>query len=93
VRALQVSAVLTLVALGLMVWSVVQPTPLPVILAMSVGQLFGTVAFALYLYIVMRDVRRKWLRGERLVPWLAKRLRRFSQPVPTIPETPPERKA
>jgi hypothetical protein len=36
--ALRTSAVLTLVGLGLMVWSMLQPTPLPVMLAMTVGQ-------------------------------------------------------
>ena len=58
---LRVSALLTLVGLALMVWSIVQPTPLPVMLAMTIGQLVGTTAFALYLYVVVRDVvkRRK----------------------------------
>jgi hypothetical protein len=57
-RLLRASAVLTLVALGLMVWSMFQPTPLPVMLAMSVGQALGTLAFALYGYVVLADVRR-----------------------------------
>jgi hypothetical protein len=55
---LRVSAVLTLVALGLMVWSMMQPTPLPVMLAMTVGQGLGTLAFALYGYVVIADVWR-----------------------------------
>ena len=82
--ALRVSAVLTLAALALMVWSIFEPTPLPVMLAMSVGQLLGTIAFAIYLYIVVRDVRRTWMRGDRLLPWLWKRLRRASQPIATV---------
>jgi hypothetical protein len=53
------SAVLTIVALGFMVWSMLDPTPLPVMLAMSAGQLFGTLAFALYLAVVIRDLRRE----------------------------------
>jgi hypothetical protein len=53
------SAVLTIVALGFMVWSMLDPTPLPVMLAMSVGQVFGTLAFALYLAVVIRDLRRE----------------------------------
>ena len=57
-RLLQGSAILTLIALGLMVWSMLQPTPLPVMLAMSVGQLLGTVAFAIYGYAVIADVLR-----------------------------------
>ena len=42
-----------------MVWSLIQPTPMPVILAMSVGQGLGTVAFALYGWVVLRDIRGK----------------------------------
>jgi hypothetical protein len=57
-RLIQLSAVLTMVALALMVWSMLAPTPLPVILAMSVGQLVGTMAFALYGIAIWRDVRR-----------------------------------
>ena len=56
--ALRVAAVFTLVALALMVWSMLAPTPLPVMLAMTVGQGFGTLAFALFLYVVVRDLRR-----------------------------------
>ncbi|HEY0986834.1 MAG TPA: hypothetical protein VGD80_07275 [Kofleriaceae bacterium] len=55
--ALRTSAVLTLVGLGLMVWSMLQPTPLPVMLAMTVGQGIGCMAFGLYLYVVIRDLR------------------------------------
>jgi hypothetical protein len=56
--ALRVSAVLTLVGLALMAWSMLEPTPLPVMLAMTVGQGIGCMAFALYLYVVIRDIRR-----------------------------------
>lgn len=57
-RMLQVSAVLTLLALALMVWSMLAPTPLPVMLAMTVGQALGTVAFGAYIYVVIKDLRR-----------------------------------
>lgn len=57
--ALRISALLTLIGLALMVWSMVQPTPLPVMLAMTVGQAVGTTAFGLYLYIVIRELRRE----------------------------------
>jgi hypothetical protein len=40
-----------------MVWSMLVPTPLPVMLAMTVGQAIGTSAFALYLFVVIRDWR------------------------------------
>ena len=56
---LRASSVLTIVALGFMVWSLLDPTVLPVMLAMSVGQLFGTLAFALYLIVIVRDLRRE----------------------------------
>jgi hypothetical protein len=56
--ALRISAVLTLVGLALMAWSMLEPTPLPVMLAMTVGQGIGCMAFALYLYVVIRDIRR-----------------------------------
>lgn len=55
---LYVSAILTLIALALMVWSVLQPTPLPVMLSMSVGQGIGTLAFGLYGWVVLVDLRR-----------------------------------
>jgi hypothetical protein len=56
---LRISAVLTLLALALMVWSMLVPTPLPVMLAMTVGQAFGTTAFGLYVVIVVRQLQRE----------------------------------
>jgi len=41
-----------------MAWSMLVPTPLPVMVAMTVGQAVGTTAFGLYLFVVIRDVRR-----------------------------------
>ena len=63
-RILYVSGVLTLLALALMVWSVLAPTPLPVMLAMTVGQFLGTIAFGLYLLVVVKDLRTE-LRANR----------------------------
>lgn len=63
--ALRVSAALTLVGLALMAWSMLKPTVLPVMLAMSVGQGIGCMAFGLYLYVVIRDIWRA--RRERAV--------------------------
>lgn len=57
-RLLRISAVLTILALAFMVWSMVAPTPLPVMLAMSVGQFLGTVAFGLYGFVIVQDLRR-----------------------------------
>jgi len=73
---LRVSAALTLLALGLMVWSMVQPTPLPVMLAMSLGQGLGTLAFAIYGYVVIADLLR------------IRRARRASERPPAEPEAP-----
>lgn len=68
-KLLRQSAFMTLIALGLMVWSMLQPTPMPVMLAMSLAQLLGTVAFALYGYVIVKDLRR------------ARRERRLSQEI------------
>lgn len=59
-RGLLVAAcVLTLIALGLMVWSLVVPTVWPIMIAMTIAQGFGTLAFAIYGYVVFRDFRRR----------------------------------
>jgi hypothetical protein len=55
---LRAAAILTLFGLALMVWSMLDPTPLPVMLAMSLGQVLGTVAFALYGLAIWKDLRR-----------------------------------
>jgi peptidoglycan/LPS O-acetylase OafA/YrhL len=51
------SCLLALAALVLIVWSMVDPHPIPVILAMSVGQVLGTLSFAAFLLVVARDLR------------------------------------
>jgi hypothetical protein len=58
VTLLRWAAVFTLVGLALMVWSLLQLTPLPVMLAMTVGQAFGMTAFGMYLAVVIRDLRK-----------------------------------
>jgi len=55
---LRISAVLTLMALALMCWSLLVPTPLPVMVAMSVAQGLGTLAFAIYGFVVFKDITR-----------------------------------
>lgn len=67
---LRVAAVLTLIALALMVWSLFDPTLVPIIVGMSLAQVFGTIAFASYLVVVLRDVTR------------VRRARRSSQELP-----------
>jgi hypothetical protein len=53
-----VSCVMCLVALALMVWSILAPTPLSVMVAMSVAQGIGTLSLLLYLWAVIADMRR-----------------------------------
>jgi hypothetical protein len=57
-RLLFWSAMLTFLGLALQLWSMFQPTPLPVMLAMSVGQGIGTLAFGLYGFAILIDMRR-----------------------------------
>ena len=47
------ACIATLASLALMVWSVLDPTPLPVMVSMSVGQGIGTIALLLYLAAVL----------------------------------------
>jgi len=56
-RVLQASSALALVALALIVWSLVDPRPIPVILAMSAAQALGTLSFVAFLWVVVRDLR------------------------------------
>jgi hypothetical protein len=53
------AAIMTLIGLALMVWSMAQPTPMPVILAMSVGQVLGIFSFLLFGIVVLVDQLRK----------------------------------
>lgn len=57
-RLLVLACGLALVALGLVVWSLLDPRPVPVMVAMSVAQGLGTLSFLLYLGVVLADLRR-----------------------------------
>lgn len=61
----RLSCVLALLALGLVCWSVLQPRPVPVILAMSAGHLLGGSAFACYLLAVILDAMQRPPAAER----------------------------
>ncbi|HEY1697626.1 MAG TPA: hypothetical protein VGG39_35940 [Polyangiaceae bacterium] len=52
------ACLLGLAALLMMTWSLFDPRPIPVIAAMSVGQVLGTASFVTYLVVVVRDLRR-----------------------------------
>jgi peptidoglycan/LPS O-acetylase OafA/YrhL len=57
VPALRIAAVCALLGLALMIWGVVDPRPIALVIAMSVGQALGTLSFALYLLAVFVDLR------------------------------------
>jgi hypothetical protein len=61
-RLMTVACVLALAALALIVWSLFDPRPVPVIAAMSVGQGLGTLSFGAFLLVVLRDVRARYRR-------------------------------
>jgi hypothetical protein len=56
-RLVLISTITTLVSLGLMVAGIVYPKPLLLVLAMSLGQLFGTLSLALYLLAIVLDLQ------------------------------------
>ncbi len=56
-RLVLVSTVTTLVALALMIAGIVFPKPVLLVLAMSLGQLFGTLSLALYLLAIVLDLQ------------------------------------
>ena len=56
-RLVTISAIATLVAVALMVLGIVFPKPLLLVLAMSLGQLFGTLSLALYLLAIALDLQ------------------------------------
>jgi hypothetical protein len=56
VRLVRIACFLGLAALALMAWSVVQPTVWPVLIALSLGQLLGTLSLGLYVITIIRDL-------------------------------------
>jgi len=75
-RILRSACLLALIGLALMVWSLLDPTPMPVLVAMSLGQGFGTLSLAAFLGVVLADLRRA---------------RMDRAPVPTVPPGPASR--
>jgi hypothetical protein len=63
-RLIRIACVLGLVALPLMVWSLLDPRVWPVLVALSIGQVIGTLSFVLFLVVVARDLAL----GRRLQP-------------------------
>jgi hypothetical protein len=56
-RALALACFTGLGALGLMVYSLFDPSPLPVVAAMSIGQVLGTASLGTFVYVVFADAR------------------------------------
>ena len=54
------ACVLALVALALIVWSIVDPRPMPVVISMSIAQGLGTLSLLVYLRarVLGRDERK-----------------------------------
>jgi ABC-type dipeptide/oligopeptide/nickel transport system permease subunit len=54
------ACVLGLLAMALMCWSVLDPTPFPVMVAMSVGQVIGTLSLLSYVgAVLLHGVQRR----------------------------------
>ncbi len=83
-RALRWAAITGLLALILMVWGVIDPHPISLVVAMSVGQALGTLSFAVYWMVVINDLRRS-----RVFSGFVTRLSSM-RPPPPPPATPPE---
>jgi hypothetical protein len=67
-RTLSAACVAALAALGLMVWSLITPTPMPVLVAMSAGQALGTLSLLAFLGVVAADLRHAHLERELRSP-------------------------
>ncbi len=61
-RIIIYACVLGLIGLALMVWSLFDQGWIPVMMAMSIGQLIGTLSFALFILAVVIDLRRATFR-------------------------------
>jgi hypothetical protein len=58
VSLIRLACYVALVGLAVMAASILYPAPLPVIFAMSVGQVIGIVAFLCYLLSILMDIVR-----------------------------------
>lgn len=67
-KVLVVACLTCLVALALIVWSLLSPTVLSVMVAMSAGQALGTLSLVLYLWVVIADLRRSRVLGKSRDP-------------------------
>jgi hypothetical protein len=77
-HALRWAALSGIASLVLMVWGVLDPHPIALVVAMSVGQALGTLSFAVFCLVVVTD-----LRNSRVFSRLAARI--SSPPPPNEP--------
>jgi hypothetical protein len=56
-RILTFACSFALSAVALMVWSLFDPRPIPVVVAMSVGQVLGTLSLLAFVYVIFVDWR------------------------------------
>jgi hypothetical protein len=64
-RVLVASCVCALFALALMTWQLFDPRVVPIIVAMSLGQILGTASLLGYLYVVVSDFRSRWTAAKK----------------------------
>ena len=55
----RIAGVFTLTALAMMAFSILVPKPLPIVLAMSLGQVIGVTGFGFYFLAVVLDIARR----------------------------------
>jgi hypothetical protein len=68
-RRVRWACVLSLVALGLILWSLLSKRPLPVIAAMTIGQLLGTLSLLFFLGSIALDIRARYkLASKEILP-------------------------
>ena len=65
IKLLRVAAALALLALGLMVWGIVDKGVIATVVSMTVGQAIGTLSFATFLFVIFRDIRRHGVLSRR----------------------------
>lgn len=57
-RLVDTACVMALIGLAAMTWSVLDPRPVPVFLAMSAGQAIGTLSLLLFLFVLVLGASR-----------------------------------
>jgi hypothetical protein len=65
-RVLAFACWCALLALSLMIWSLFDPRPIPVVVAMSVGQVLGTLSLLAFVYVVVADWRAQMARPAKV---------------------------